>query len=163
MNLEDLLQELSHRVCLGATAQPETGGDLLLHFAGWQAYEEPPSARLLSTERGKWSLMLCSPWRLDGPTAVVCDWRSVADPLQESVEAYAAFEGLTVESVGLERPGLDLRIEFSREFVLKVQCDSRGRSNDCWFLLRPDDSSIAATRDFRLNYEPPPGGRHRSD
>ena len=150
MTPEEILQELSHRVCLGATAQPETGGDMLLHFGRWQAYEGLPSPRLHATERGKWALMLYCPWRLDGPTEVICDWRSVADPAQQSKQAYVAFEGLTVESIALARPGLDLCIEFSRGHVLRVLCDSRGRSTDSWFLLLPDDSSIVATRDFRL-------------
>jgi len=152
---EEVVQELLNRPCLAAIAQPETGGDLLLHFGGWQPYEDPPNPRVLTSERGKWSLMLCCPWRLDGPRAPICDWRSVADSGKQSQQPYLVLEGLTIEAVELIKPGLDLRLHFARGFRLSALCDSVGSSDDCWYLLRPDDSSIAATRDFRLLYEPP--------
>jgi hypothetical protein len=152
---EEIVRELFHRTCIGAVAQPETGGALLLHFADWQPYEEPLNKALLSSERGKWSLMVHSPWRLDGPSAIVCDWRSVADVEKAIDEAHLSFEGLRVEVIDLIKPGNDLRIVFSRGFALKVLCDSEGVTEDCWYLLRPDDSTVAATHGFRLIYEPP--------
>lgn len=163
MTVEDALQELLHRSCLGAVAQPETDGDLLLHFGGWQLYEDPPNPNLLTSERGRWSLMLHCPWRLDGPSSVICDWRSVADPDRQLEQSYLAMEGLSVEVIELSRPGLDLRIQFSRGFRLTALCDSAGKTDDCWYLLRPDDSSVAATRDFRLVYEPPVTGTSGDD
>lgn len=155
MTAEDALRELLYRPCLGAVAQPETDGDLLLHFGGWQLYEDPPDPALLTSERGRWSLMLRCPWRLDGPSSVICDWRSVSDSDRQSEQSHLAVEGLTVESIDLSRPGLDLRIQFSRGCRLTTLCDSSGKTEDCWYLLRPDDSSVAATHDFRLVYEPP--------
>lgn len=155
MDSELSLNELLHLTCLGASAQPETGGDLLLHFGGWQLYDDPPNPKLLASERGKWSLMLMCPWRLDGLTAVICDWRSVAEPGKRLDQAYLALEGLSVEAIQLSNPGFDLRIRFSSDISLIALCDSVGRSKDCWYLLRPDNSSIVATRDFRLVYEPP--------
>ena len=154
-NPEYLIRELLHRTCIGATAQPETGGDLLLHFGDWQSYEPLANPRLQVTERGKWSLMLSSPWRLDGPNGVVCDWRSVANPQKESDELHLAFEGLRVEGITVMKPANDLDVAMSRGHRLRVLCDSDGSSDDCWFVLRPDASSIAATHDFRLTYEPP--------
>jgi hypothetical protein len=151
--LEAFIYELLHRTCIGAVAQPETGGDLVLHFSDWQPYEALPSPALLATERGKWSLMLSTPWRLDGPGGVVCDWRAVSDPDKESQELHAAFEGLRVEAIKLTKPGNDLDLDLSRGHKLRVLCDSVGASDDCWYLLRPDSSSVGATRDYRLVYE----------
>src|SRR3954447_7722989 len=127
LNPERLIRELIHRTCIGAVAQPETGGDLLLHFGDWQHYQIPPHAALITTERGKWSVMLSSPWRLDGPSGVVCDWRSVSDPEAESRESHVAFEGLRVEAIELLKPGNDLEISLSRGHMLRVLCDSAGR------------------------------------
>ena len=155
MLFDDILRELVHLPCIGAVAQPETHGDLLLHFGGWQQYENPPNPALLASERGKWSLMVLCPWRLDGPTAVICDWQSVANPEMQAAQAHVVMEGLTVESIELSRPGLDLRIQFSRGHTMNILCHSAGKTDDCWYLLRPDDSSIAATHDFRLVCEPP--------
>jgi hypothetical protein len=149
------LTELVRLPCIGAVAQPETGGDLLLHFGDWQRYADLPHPRVRTVERGSWSLMICCPWRLDGPTAVLCDWRSVADPARQGEQAHLVVEGLAVESVVLSPPGLDLQIQFSRGVRLRVLCDSSGKTDDCWYLLRPDESSVAATREFRLVYEPP--------
>lgn len=155
LNPEHLIRELLHRTCIGAIAQPETGSDLLLHFGDWQPYETPPNPALLTTERGKWSLMLSSPWRLDGPRGVVCDWRSVSDPEKESLESHVAFEGLRIETIKLLKPGNDLEVMLSRGHTLRVLCDSQGANDDCWYILRPDSSSVAATHDYRLIYEPP--------
>lgn len=150
---EEILRELLNRPCLAAIAQPETGGDFLLHFGGWQLYENDPNPKILTSERGKWSLMLRCPWRLDGPQFPVCDWRSVADSDKHLQQPYLVLEGLTLEAIELAKPGLDLRLNFTRGFQLITLCDSSGPTNDCWYLLRPDESSIAATRDFRLVYE----------
>lgn len=158
MRLEDMLLELVHLPCIGAVAQPETGGDLLLHFGGWQLYEDPPKPSILTSERGKWSLMILCPWRLDGPTGVVCDWRSVGDAERQATEAHLAVEGLAVESIELSKPGHDLQIGFTRGYSLKVLCDSDGKTTDCWYLLMPDDTSLAATRDYQLVREPPASG-----
>jgi hypothetical protein len=152
---ESLIRELIHRTCIGAVAQPETGGDLLLHFGDWQPYETPPNPALLATERGKWSLMLSSAWRFDGPSGVICDWRSVSDPEKESQESHMAFEGLRVEAIKLVKPGNDLELIFSHGHTLRSLCDSFGTGDDCWYILRPDASSVAATHDYRLIYEPP--------
>jgi hypothetical protein len=149
-----MLQELRSRTCLGAVAQPETGGDILLHFGGWQSYEELPHPRLLVTERGKWSLMLRCPWRLDDGTSVVCDWRAVADRERETEQPYVAFEGLRVDSVELVKPALDLILCFSHGFRLVTSCGSSRMTDDCWYLLRPDGSSVAATRAFQLVFSP---------
>lgn len=154
-----MLQELVGRPCVGAVAQPETDGDLLLDFGGWQDYEESPNSRLLSTERGKWSLMVCCPWRLDGPGAPVCDWRSVAHPDRQEAEEHLALEGMTVEALTLEQPGMDLVVRLSRGHVLRVFCDSEGKADECWYVIRPDGSTVTATRSFRLEFEPPKGRR----
>jgi hypothetical protein len=58
--------------------------------------------------------MLRSPLRLDGPDAVVCDWRSVADQDKESREDHLRFEGLRVEGINLIKPGNDLEVRLSR-------------------------------------------------
>jgi hypothetical protein len=145
-----------NRPCLAAVAQPDTGGDLLLHFGDWQRYEDTPNARLLTVERGNWSLMLRCPWRLDGPTNTICDWRSVADPSEPSLDRFLVLTGRVVTSVKVIKPGFDLRLRFSGGLRLSALCDSAGSSEDCWYLLRPDDSSIAATRNFRIVYDPPP-------
>jgi len=151
-----MLRELLNRPCLAAFAQPETDGDLLLHFAGWQPYETPMREDLLTSERGQWSLMLLSPWRLDGPTSVICDWKSVGDSSQGQEHPYLVLEGLVVEQVTLRKPGLDLLIEFSGGVRLTTLSDSAGKTDDCWYLLRPDESSIAATHGFQLTYQKPP-------
>jgi hypothetical protein len=151
---KELLRELLSRTCIGAVAQPETGGDLLLHFAEWQQYESPPDPTLLASERGKWTMLLSCPWRLDSPTGVVCDWRSVADPVLEREQAHAKFEGLQVEEIDLKLPANDLEVRFGNGDVLRLLCDSSGIGDDCWYILRPDGSSIAATRDYRLTFEP---------
>ncbi len=162
MQIDDALLDIINRPCLGAIAQPETDGDLLLHFGEWQFYEDPPDPRLLTSERGKWSLMIHCPWRLDSPTSTVCDWRSVSDPEQESAASHLVLEGLMIEAVELHRPGLDLELRFAGGYRIKSLCDSEGKSGDCWYLLLPDGSSLVATRDHRLVREPPtsPTQRH---
>ena len=150
-----MLQELRRRPCIGAVAQSETGGDLLLHFGEWQLYEDPPDPKLLTSERGCWSLMVMCPWRLDGPAGAVCDWRSVAEPERENADAYLQFEGLVVDAIRVGRPGLDLEIDFDRGYRLRTLCDSSGKTNDCWYLLLPDDSSLVANRRHQLLHEPP--------
>lgn len=152
---EGLILELLHRTCIGATAQPETGGDLVLDFGNWQTYAAVENRRVLTTERGRWALMLSSPWRLDGPKGVVCDWRLVANAEEQSRESHLAFEGLRVEAMKLIKPANDLEIALSGGHTLRVLCDSEGTGNDCWYILRPDASSVAATHDYRLIYEPP--------
>jgi len=156
VSLPKTIEELIGRVCLAAIAQPETGGNLLLHFGRWQTYENPPDPGIAVSERGNWSLMIKCPWRLDSNTAVICDWRSTGDAENARAEAHLSMEGLTVEDVELSHPGLDFRLRFSSGHQLLMLCDSAGAYGDCWYLLRPDDSSVAATRDFRLVYEPPP-------
>jgi hypothetical protein len=153
MNVETVVQELRHRTCIGAVAQAETGGSLLLHFGDWQSYESPPDPALLASERGKWSLMIRSPWRLDTNESVVCDWRTITNAQPRSGEHHSIFEGLRVEDVVVTKPANDLKIVFSRLHTLHVLCDSDGDTADCWYLLRPDDSSIAATHDYQLVYE----------
>lgn len=157
-NPDDILRELVGRPCVGAIAQPETDGDLLLDFGGWQSYDDRRDERLLATERGKWTLMIGCPWRLDGPKSPVCDWRSVAEPAGRFAEAHLVFEGLSVEDLFVHRPGIDLELRLSRGFVLRVFCDSAGNSEECWYLLRPDGSSVTATREFRLVSEPSTSG-----
>lgn len=105
--------------------RPETQGSLLLHFGDWQLYEDPPDPKLLVAERGKWSMMIYCPWRLDDVTNVLCDWRSVADKSKQSLEAHSAIEGLCVERIRLIKPANDLEIRFSsNEHRLRVFCDS---------------------------------------
>jgi hypothetical protein len=147
---QDLLDQILHRPCIGAVAQHETGGSLLLHFGLWQLYEDPPNPRLQTTERGNWSLMIHCPWRLDSPKHFVCDWRSVSKASNDRVEAQLALEGSTVDSIQLTRPGLDLRLGFDTGYTLHTLCDSTGTSDDCWYLLLPDDSSVVATRSGNL-------------
>jgi hypothetical protein len=67
LNPEHIVRELLHRTCIGAVAQPETGGDLLLHFGDWQHYETPPNPALLATERGKWSFDVIKPLETGWP------------------------------------------------------------------------------------------------
>jgi hypothetical protein len=147
------MQALLDLVCLGAGAQPETGGDLLLHFGDWIPYEVPPRPDLLTVERGRWSLMISCPWRIDGPHGVICDWASVADSEQQDAQGFLALEGRTVTKLQVDSPGLDLQIVFSDGYRLSALCDSRGSSDDCWYVLRPDDSSIVAKRTFELVIE----------
>lgn len=153
-NPEELILELLHRTCIGATAQPETGGDLLLDFGSWQPYPTVENSNILTTERGRWALMVSTPWRLDGPNGVVCDWRSVENVEEQSRESHLAFEGLRVERMKLMKPANDLEIALSGGHTLRMLCDSEGSGDDCWYILRPDASSVAATHDYRLIYEP---------
>jgi hypothetical protein len=155
MPLEDALLNLVNRPCIGVVAQPETNGDLLMHFGAWQSYDDSPDSRLLTTERGKWSLMILCPWRLDGLLAPVCDWRSVGNRDNQDTEAQLVLEGLTVETIDLHKPGLDLELRFTGGYRLRSLCDSDGKTRDCWYLLLPDSSSLVATRDYRLRQELP--------
>ena len=150
-----MLENIVGRPCIGAVAQHETGGDLLLHFASWQSYEDPPDENLLASERGAWSLMVLCPWRLDSFAEVITDWRAVADRGSASRDRYLILEGLSVEEVDLQYPGLDITIRFSRGYVLKTLCDSNGKTSDCWYLLMPDESTLVARRNYRLEVEPP--------
>jgi hypothetical protein len=126
-----------------------------MHFGEWQSYEDPPNPRLLTTERGKWSLMILCPWRLDSPTSPVCDWRSVSSPEDQDAEAQLVLEGLAVEAIELHKPGLDLELRFTGGYRFRSLCDSDGKTEDCWYLLLPDNSSLVATRDHRLVSAPP--------
>ena len=154
-NPDAILNELIGRPCVGAIAQSETGGNLLLDFGGWQEYQAPQHGRLQSTERGKWTLMIECPWRLDGSDMPVSDWRCVADSERKDSEAHLVLEGLCVEELAVRRPGLDLTIRLSRGYVLRISCDSDAKSAECWYLIRPDGSSLSATRDYQLVWESP--------
>lgn len=148
----DLLQQLRDQRCAEAVAQPETGGDLLLGFGRPIPYRAP-NPKLLATQGSEWTLMVHSPWRIDGPDGVEADWNTVADKSSRSSQGHLTLVGRVVQSIEILGTSLDLIIRFQGGYELKVFCDTA--CPECWFLSLPDRSSLVARRDRVLSLEQP--------
>lgn len=89
-------------------------------------------------------LTIYSPWRLDGPDRVICDWnfpggaKGTITPLTHTVI------GRTVESATADPPGWDLQIVFSGGLVLKTFNDSEEDPGDAWTILGTNGLEISA-------------------
>jgi hypothetical protein len=99
--------------------------------------------------------MISSPWRIDTSVRVLCDWSVDADDTSFGAAALADIVGATVEAVTLGDPGLDLGIHLSGDRRLTILCCARGETDDCWYMQRPDDSIVVASRRFQLALVPP--------
>lgn len=150
MSNVDLLDRLVGLRCVGATAQIETGGDLLVHFGKWVT-DVTGSKRLPPTQRGEYVLMIAStPWRLDGKDEPLGDWETVTDEASPYFGGHRLLANRTLERAEVEPPAWDLQLTFSESIRLSVFCDLKPRRPENWFVLGPEGQELVAGPGYRL-------------
>jgi hypothetical protein len=155
MSSQQHIDSLVGKRCIGAIAQKETGGDLLLHFGREVPYSGSGGPKLKATHRGEWSLMIECPWRLENSDYTVADWTTVTSDSPERRDQHLVLNERTVASVQLADVGPDLTIRFDGGFTLTVFCGLEPSFPECWFLLLPDGRSVVAGPGGRVSIEEP--------
>ncbi len=97
-----------------------------------------------STLHGWRHLTVLSPWRLQQPDEVLCDWNSSGGPEGALPSVIAQLEGQTVIAATTTTPAWDLTIVFSSGMRLLVFGDNTDDREDAWFILGTDGTECGA-------------------
>jgi hypothetical protein len=89
-------------------------------------------------------LTILSPWRLQLPAEVLCDWNSSGGPSGALGAVIAQLEGQTVVAAATTTPAWDLILTFSSGVQLMVFGDSTDSREDAWFILGTDGTECGA-------------------
>ncbi|MCI0642471.1 MAG: hypothetical protein L0Y72_02350 [Gemmataceae bacterium] len=69
---------------------------------------------------GESNLLVWCTWRLDGPNGPVASSDNLSNKMLKVLRSLA---GARVKNVNIEKPGWDIRLEFSNRLTLRVFCD----------------------------------------
>lgn len=89
-------------------------------------------------------LTVLSPWRLQLPAEVLCDWNSSGGSEGVLGVVIAQLEGQTVVAAATTEPAWDLTLTFSSGVQLVVFGDSTDDREDAWFILGTDGMECGA-------------------
>jgi hypothetical protein len=89
-------------------------------------------------------LTVLSPWRLQTPTEVVCDWNAAGGKDGTIRDCIRCLVGHQVLAAAASPPGWDLRVEFANGWTLVVFGDSTDDRQDAWFILGTDGTEAGA-------------------
>jgi hypothetical protein len=65
----------------------------------------------------------CASWRLDSENAPITAWTDIASPDGPMVKGLRLLQDCIVTDAKITKPGLDLLLEFNKNYSLRVFCD----------------------------------------
>ena len=89
-------------------------------------------------------LTVLSPWRLQLPAEILCDWNSSGGTEGVIAAVVAQLEGEAVVAAATAAPAWDLTITFSSGVQLVVFGDNTDEREDAWFILGTDGAECGA-------------------
>ena len=138
-SLPELLDGLTGQEC---TAILNSVGSILLIDIG--PLGRGPHQLHDSPAQGWRSLLIDSPWRIECPAGVVCDWNADNSVDGEMARCIASLVGRTVERCCAFPPAWDLRVSFSGDLHLVVFSDSDAGRRHSWTILGTDGLEVVA-------------------
>ncbi len=89
-------------------------------------------------------LTVYSPWRLQLPQEILCDWNSSSGSAGVIIAVVAQLQGQSVVAAATAAPAWDLKITFSSGIELAVFGDNTDDREDAWFILGTDGAECGA-------------------
>lgn len=117
------------------------GSILSLDFGELGRREDDDTASVLHGWR---HLTVLSPWRLQMPAEVLCDWNSSSGSEGVIAAVIARLEGQTVVAATTTTPAWDLTLTFSSGVQLVAFGDNTDDREDAWFILGTDGTECGA-------------------
>jgi hypothetical protein len=103
---------------------------------------EIPSDEPDASPRGLRRLTILSPWRLQSPDEVICDWTDPGGSGGQLRELLSVLQGQTVESAAAPGPAHDITLRLSSGHQLISFSDVDDTRDNAWFLLGGDGLAL---------------------
>jgi hypothetical protein len=137
-NVAELMSIVARMVgtsCWGVVAGGCTGSRFALDFGNKIEWPVKISNSMLTADerkyRGEFGLQVgCAAWRLDSKQEVITAWTDLASPDGPMVKGLERLRGRVVTRTEVSQPGLDLLMEFDKEYFLRVFCDQMDEDLD---------------------------------
>lgn len=143
-DVEQLLNDITDQPC--SRAENPHGSILSLDFGVLsRRQDDEPGAK----KHGFRHLTVLSPWRIQSPGEVICDWNTTGGAKGGITPAVAELVGCRVVKASCWLPAWDMRLKFDNSWELVVFGDSDDDREDAWFILGTDGAEGGAVPRIR--------------